>query len=102
MSLESIRQEHVRGALLGLLKDGTAANDAVLHDAVNAVKFVSASRDQVRDALRWLAEQGLVSLDDLPVPGGARSVMRVAITQRGQDFEAGRIFVEGVRRPSGD
>ena len=100
MSLETIRAEHIRGALLGLLIHGTWASDAVLHDAVNAVKFVTADRDQVREAIRWLAERDLVVLQEIDIGPAQRSVLRAKIAERGRDFEASRTFVEGIRRRS--
>jgi len=95
MSLADIQNQHIRGALLGLLKDGVRANDSVLDDALTQVKGITASRDQVRSALRWLAEQGLVEIEDL----GGYLVAR--ITQRGVDFEDGAIHLDGIKRKLG-
>lgn len=101
MSLESIRQEHVRGALLGLLKDGNWENDSILYRAVNAVKGVDAGREDVRDALFWLRERSLIELREEEGEPGRPPRLRARITDRGRDFELGRIYVEGVHRPSG-
>ena len=92
MSLAEIQNQHIRGALLGLLKDGTRANDSVLDDALDQIKGVQASRDQVKTQLRWLAEQGLVSVDEV----GDYLVAR--ITQRGIDFEDGTVHMDGIKR----
>jgi hypothetical protein len=51
------------------------------------------SRDVVLVELSWLAEQGLVTLEDL-------GTMKVAtITGRGQDAALGRADVPGVKKP---
>ena len=92
MSLARIRSEHTRGAILGILKDGDRANDRVLHDAVTLVEAVNVSYDQTRTEIRWLADQGLVEIDEVG------SLLSVRITQRGLDFLEGRTFVDGIRR----
>ena len=92
MSLADIRNRHARGAILGLLKDGTRANDSVLHDGLTLLGGVDVSRDQVRAALRWLNEQGLASLETV------EGYLVARITARGQDFNHGRIAVDGVKR----
>lgn len=51
------------------------------------------SRDQVDSYIAWLAEQGLVEVEDLKV------VRVVTITNRGLDVAEGRVVVPGVRRP---
>ncbi len=53
----------------------------------------SPSRDQVKAELFWLAEQGLLQLEDLG------SVLVVALTERGADVAAGRAVVPGVSKP---
>lgn len=93
MSLQKIRLEHIRGAILGLLMDGTWCNDAVLYDAILRVKHLTASRDQVRTALRWLGDQDLVTLEELPGDS-----LRVRITDQGRAFENGAIHVDGIHR----
>lgn len=95
MSLAEIRNQHIRGALLGLLRDGTRANDSVLDDALDQIKGVQASRDQVRTQLRWLEQQGLVTVEDV----GGYLVAR--ITQQGRDFEDGSVHIDGIKRRLG-
>ncbi|MEM7046979.1 MAG: ArsR family transcriptional regulator [Pseudomonadota bacterium] len=92
MSLAEIRMAHIRGALIGLLCEGTKANDSVLHDAVTALRAVTCSRDQVRAALRWLEEQGLISIEKVG------DYLVAQISQRGIDFEEGRIVLDGIKR----
>lgn len=52
-----------------------------------------ATRDQVKTELAWLAEQGLMMLQE------AGSVRVATLTERGQDVAAGRAVVPGVKRP---
>ncbi len=92
MSLAEIRNQHARGAILGLLKDGTNTNDSVLHDGLTMLEGVNVSRDQVRAELRWLAEQELITLEKV----GLFLVARIA--ERGDDFNSGRIVVDGIKR----
>ncbi|HDY5341430.1 TPA: ArsR family transcriptional regulator [Klebsiella pneumoniae] len=53
----------------------------------------SPSRDQVRSELRWLEEQGLVTVDDI------ETVLVARLSERGSDVAAGRAVVPGVKRP---
>jgi hypothetical protein len=53
----------------------------------------AATRDQVKTELAWLAEQGLLTLQD------AGSVRVATLTERGQDVATGRAVVPGVKRP---
>jgi hypothetical protein len=101
MSLAQIKMETTRGAILGLLIDGNWENDSILYRAVNAVKNVDAARDDVRAAMQWLAGKGLVELWTEEARLDRTRTLRARITDMGRDFEAGRIYVEGVHRPSG-
>jgi DNA-binding GntR family transcriptional regulator len=92
MSLADIQSAHLRAAILQVLREGTRANDAVLHTAVGQMEGITASRDQVRGALRWLGEQGLVEIE------AAGDYLVGRIRQRGLDFLAGAIVVDGVHR----
>lgn len=51
------------------------------------------SRDQVKTEIWWLAEQGLLEVDE------AESVLVVKLTERGADVVAGRTRVPGVKKP---
>lgn len=53
----------------------------------------SATRDQIKTELRWLDEQGLVTVAD------AGSVLVAILTERGQDVAEGRAVVDGIARP---
>lgn len=87
--------KHARLSILRHLSDvpGYSANDSLLLGLLQQLGL-AVSRDQVRTALTWLAEQGLVENSTIA------SVMVATITQRGIDVAAGRAFVPGVQRPS--
>lgn len=87
---------HLRLAILGLLAEapGYSLNAAIATDALGSLGL-GASRDQVRSEIAWLAEQGLVTGDELP--GG---LVVATLTERGQDVASGRATVPGVQRPS--
>jgi hypothetical protein len=68
------------------------ANSSVLTMALERFGH-AATRDQVKSELRWLEEQGLLSIDDI----GA--VLVATLTERGGDVARGRSKVPGVARP---
>jgi Fe2+ or Zn2+ uptake regulation protein len=87
---------HLRLAVLRLLAEAPDyhLNHSILTDAVSSFGL-SATRDQVRTELAWLAEQGLVTNEDL------RGMLIVAtLTERGLDVASGRATVPGVQRPT--
>ncbi len=86
--------EHVRLSILRALDvmPGRTANDSVLCGALQQFGL-GASRDQVRTALGWLAEQGLVTTR------AAGATIAATATERGLDAAAGRAVVPGVQRP---
>lgn len=88
-------REDWRLAMLQILAEsmGYSANLSVLCTLLERMAH-HLSRDQVRAELAWLADQGLVTLQDL----GATLVAR--LTERGADVAAGRALVPGVKRPS--
>ena len=84
-----------RLALLRLLEEAPAyqANAPVLQKAAGSMGF-SVSRDQVMTQLDWLAEQGLIRIEEI-------GPVRVAhLTDRGHDVAKGYITSTGVERPS--
>ena len=87
--------EHLRLTLLRLLEESPdyELNEAILADGTEPYGF-NPSRDRIRTELSWLAEQGLVSLDDDP------GIMVATLTERGLDVAMGRVTVPGVRRPT--
>ena len=72
---------------------GYSSNDSILHGGLDTVGH-RVSRDQVRTDLSWLAEQGLVKVEDL------KGVCVARLTERGNDVAAGRVTVPGVKHPS--
>lgn len=68
------------------------SNSSVIHSLLGQFGH-HPSRDQVRADLAWLAEMGLVSLDDIG------SVLVVTLGERGADVAAGRATVPGVSKP---
>jgi len=69
-----------------------ALNTSVLHTALDAYGH-AVSRDQVETDAAWLAEQGLITLEEV-------GPVRVAeLTGRGADVAQGRAVVPGVKRP---
>lgn len=72
---------------------GYSANDSILDDVLGQFSH-HISRDQVRTHVRWLEEQGLVTVEPLG------RTLNAKITQRGMDVSRGEAFVDGVKRPS--
>ena len=68
------------------------ANSSVLNVALERFGHAT-TRDQVRTELRWLEEQGLVSIEDMG------PVLVATATERGLDVARGRAVVPGVARP---
>lgn len=88
--------EDRRLVLLRLLAEASdyRSNDSVLTKALHPLGH-DASRAQVLSDLHWLAQVGLVELDD-----SFRPVTVVTLTQHGGDVAAGRASAPGVARPS--
>ena len=91
--------EHIaadqRLVILRLLVEANSykANSAVLTMRMDHLGH-AVSRDVVRSHLAWLAEQGLVSIDE-PVP----QLLVATLSARGDDVVRGRAVVPGVSRP---
>lgn len=85
---------HLRLTILQLLveQDSTSLLDGLLIDGVRAAGFPATS-DQVRAALGWLTEQGLVEREQM------QRFTSYAATERAADVVARRVRVDGVRRP---
>jgi DNA-binding GntR family transcriptional regulator len=78
--------------LRALAEDGYSLNESTLQSVL--VQFGhNVSRDRVRTEIGWLAEQGLVTCDDVSGLFVAR------LTVRGQDVAAGRARIDGVKPP---
>lgn len=85
---------HVRLSILRLLSGapGYRANVNILHSAL-ADFGLQASRDQIRTHLAWLAEQRLVTTQEM------LGLVVAELTERGLDAAAGTVVVPGVQRP---
>ncbi len=93
-SFEALRSEHVRLAILKALAAdaGYSANESILQGALQ-MYGLHISRDRVRTELRWLEEQGLVTVRDVS------GYLVAMATGRGCDVAAGSARVDGVKRP---
>jgi len=91
---ERLREDR-RLLLLRLLSEQNAyrSNASILHTTLYALG-VAASRDDVRTDLAWLAEQGLVRVDEM-----AAHVDVATLTARGHDVVVGTAHAPGVSRP---
>lgn len=94
MSFSDYLRKDVRLVTLRILAEmpGFRANSSVIANVLHQFGHV-ATRDQVKTELRWLAEQGLIGLDE------AGSVLVATLMERGQDVAEGRAVVDGVARP---
>ncbi|HGA9239425.1 TPA: ArsR family transcriptional regulator [Salmonella enterica subsp. enterica serovar Java] len=78
--------------LRSLLDCNNEANESILQGCLDAYGH-NVSRDVVRGQIDWLAEQNLVTVENLS------GFYVVTITGRGQDVAEGRAKVSGVKRP---
>lgn len=94
VNYEETVREHLRITLLRLLNEqpDCTLNESLLTDLSGSYGF-SASRDRVRTELAWLAEQGLVEVDDMC------GLQVATLTTRGEDVAMARVLVPGVKRP---
>lgn len=78
--------------LRSLMDCNNEANESILQDCLDAYGH-NVSRDVVRGQIDWLAEQQLVTVENL------RGFYVVTLTSRGLDVAEGRARVAGVKRP---
>lgn len=78
--------------LRGLHDFGGNANESVIQSCLDAYGH-RISRDAVRTHMKWLEEQGLISIEDV---GGCYVG---TLTSRGQDACEGRANIPGVKKP---
>ncbi len=90
---QHLRQDQ-RLVLLRILTEMPSyrANSSVLSNLLHQLGHTM-TRDQVKTELRWLAEQGLLTLEE------AGSVIVATLEERGQDVAEGRARVDGIQRP---
>lgn len=93
MSFAAYLAEDRRLVLLRLLAEMPAygANSSVLHSGLDRLGH-KVPRDTIKADLAWLAEQGLVALEEVG------PVVVATLAERGQDVAAGRAVVPGVKR----
>jgi len=90
---QHLRQDQ-RLVLLRILSEMPSyrANSSVLVGLMEKLGHTM-TRDQVKTELRWLAEQGLLAVEE------AGSVLVATLNERGQDVAEGRARVDGIARP---
>lgn len=96
MAYTDIVTQNIRLVILRSLAEdpGYSHNDSVLQ-ALLGEFGLTCSRDRVRTELRWLEEQGLITINEV-----AASVLVARLTPRGADVASGAARVDGVKRPS--
>lgn len=84
----------IRLVILRLLAEdpGYSMNESVLQQGV-ALLGHTVSRDRVRTEMRWLEEQGLLTVASVV------GVLVGKLTPRGADVASGAARVDGVKRP---
>lgn len=95
MSFFTAIAEDRRLSLLLVLEQtpGYSTNAFLLRDAVDQIYGHSASLDQVKTDIAWLAEQGLVESRT------SGDVVLAKLTARGVDVASGRAVAPGVKKP---
>jgi Fe2+ or Zn2+ uptake regulation protein len=87
---------HARLSILRALANAVqhTANDSVLMAVMDQLGL-PVTRDQLRGQLGWLEEQGLIRLTR-----PTDSLLVASLRERGAEVAVGRVFVDGVQRPS--
>lgn len=95
MSFHTALAEDRRLSLLLVLEQtpGYSTNAFLLRDAVDQIYGHSASLDQIKTDIAWLAEQGLLESRT------TGDVVLAKLTTRGVDVAAGRAVAPGVKKP---
>jgi Fe2+ or Zn2+ uptake regulation protein len=89
-------RRHRRLTILRTLADapGYASNESIIQQVLDTYR-VSSTRDQVRTELTWLAEQGLLAVEDV---GGV--FMVATITQGGLEISGGKRVHPDIEKPA--
>jgi len=90
-------REHLRLAMLLLLREAPefSANASLIGDVLRGQRFrFGCTQSQVRAELDWLADAGLVRVEDL------ERLTVATLTERGSDVALGLATVTGVKRPA--
>ena len=93
-SMKEVVVQDQRLLILRSLREmtGYSANDSILDSCLEAYGH-SISRDAVRTQMRWLEEQGLITVERV----GETLVAK--LTGRGDDVATGQAVVDGVKKP---
>jgi hypothetical protein len=78
--------------LRSMAEDGNSLNESMLHTILEMFGH-TISRDRVRTEMRWLQEQGLVTIDQVA------GILVGRLTGRGADVAQGRCKIDGVKTP---
>ena len=94
-SLNEIQSQHHRLAILLLLSvaNGYDLNSEMLRIALKNEGY-RLGRDLIATELHWLAEQGLVEIEQV------NQFLVAKLTDRGEDVAQGHVSVPGVKRPA--
>lgn len=94
MSFKEMITSDKRLVILRSLREmtGYKANDSILDSCLETFGH-SVSRDEVRTHMRWLEEQGLITVEKV----GETLVAK--LTGRGDDVATGQAVVDGVKKP---
>jgi len=93
MLFADLRRSDMRLVMLrAIAEEGYSLNESMLLDVLGMFGH-SCSRDQVRTEMRWLEEQGLVTIDTVA------GVLVGHITGRGCDAASGKCRIDGVKKP---
>lgn len=87
-------REDMRLVILRVLVEmpSYTANSSILYTLLQRYGH-NPTRDQVKTELRWLEEQGLVTIEDV------NDLLIGRITERGTDVVSARAIVPGVKKP---
>jgi len=94
MSYTQIVMENIRLIILQALEEDVdySHNEEVIRGVLGTFGH-RISHDRLRAELHWLAEQGLVTINDVS------GLLVIKLTARGEDVALGRSRVPGVARP---
>lgn len=87
-------REDMRLVILRVLVEmpSYTANSSILYTLLQRYGH-NPTRDQVKTELRWLEEQGLVTIEDV------NDLLIGRVTERGTDVASARAVVPGVKKP---
>jgi hypothetical protein len=94
MMFADLKAKDMRLAMLRCMAEdaGYAINESILQSALEMFGH-HASRDNVRTEMRWLEEQGLITIETVA------GILVAKLTGRGVDMAEGRCKIDGVKTP---